>query len=225
MIFLLYGFSVAACAVALWLHNRGKINLLAASAIMAFVIPVLIDFFAGLAIQYLSMTASHPTSAAILKSSLMSGYMTVILAVVYAINFAGIAFALKFPWRKYIPVEDDTSGEQGVALVERLANQVCRQEYSASTPADAAIRWKMIAMGLRFSLFFLPKYLVIGLMAGSVTSALLASFVAALILSAMGLLYYGVYKQFGREKAPLYADLYLGGWFGIADIVFVNWLV
>lgn len=147
--------------------------------------------------------------------------VTTTLVFVYLLNFAGIWIGFTPGWGKYFPNAADTSGEREVPTVDWLADHLYLR-YTDTTPPAQAIHWKTLAMGLRFLLFFWPKYLVLALLLHvSPSDLLLIAVLAAAMLFYVGLIYRWAFTKHSGPDVPVWAEIATGTWLGALDVLFV----
>lgn len=150
--------------------------------------------------------------------------VTTTLVFVYLLNFVGIWIGFMPGWGKYFPRAADTSGEREVPIVDWLADRLYLR-YTDTTPPAQAIRWKTLAMGLRFLLFFWPKYIVLAvLLRASLADLLLIALLAAAMLLYVGFIYRWAFARHNGPDVLVWAEIATGMWLGALDILFV-WAV
>lgn len=135
-----------------------------------------------------------------------------LFAISYGLNFFGFSFS----WGKYFPNPNKTFHEKGVPLVNRITNRLLFT-YDAYSSHDRTLLWKTVAMGIRFALFFWPKYAAFVWYLGSdLKSTFLATLSSTCLTFFVGGLYYVAFRLFPHAQLR-YAEYIVGVWMGMIE--------
>lgn len=120
-------------------------------------------------------------------------------------------------WGECFPWEKPTHNESFAFGVRSIADKVSGFKYTSETPVDKAIEWKTNAMSARWTLYFIPKYIIIATLTTSIIPLL-----GVITLPFYGRVYNYAFKKDGKEPVDK-AERLSGYLMGFVDSLLLAW--
>jgi hypothetical protein len=146
------------------------------------------------------------------------------MALMITLSLLGLImgnFTLFSPgWGKWFPQIRDTHFEDegllGKYLIDPLTKKLVGYRYMSYTPDKEVIKYKIVALYLRFSLCSIPKYVAIGIITQS-HLPLLGIFLSGLI----SLVYWAIFESIDDNTELAESEKYSGLYLSCVDILII----